>query len=469
MAEKERLSFEINRLTDFLCFPAGKMGRRQWSGTFLLVCYWIGPSADGRAVDPSYQGEDRDAVLSLPPRTEGQESSQDRVPIPTTWRSPTEEIRFEPSAGKLEFFQAGTAFTSRQHGELVLELSLGEGLRTLLELQYHIQEQASGPRETSDPTNCQDEIGTKGLKSGYHQAGVDTQEDRQSYSTAALGGKLLLRKSGCSRVVSTGDYPMDTENLPPDLAFGVDIFTTHIHERLRQCTQRMVEHLNYFRQAERTESEEDGLGQLTRFARQIFGFLGLGGLAAGMVALREVADLSQRTVVVEQVIQLQEERNQVRDRIAGQLIEDLKLIADHTRAQDRGLTLLKSALEALGYSQGACSDAERLEAILDNLRDRRMPLRLLSHRQLAGAYSDFTNTLAQLELMPLASAPRFLLQDHVRSRLVRRPLPPDQVRTAGTNVTLFRGKAAEKDACFRPTPIQLLPLTCDAFLQIPVP
>ena len=170
--------------------------------------------------------------------------------------------------------------------------------------------------------------------------------------------------------------------------------------------------------------------------------LGPGGLASGGGALREVATTAVHSAVAEHVVRLQRSQDQDKDRLAGQLIEDLKLLSREARAQDRSLVLVKSVLEATGYALGTCADTERMDSVLDNLQDHKVPLRLLNRKHLTTAYSNFTRKLAGLDLVPFSLNPRFLPQSQIQSLLVRHELGPKERRIAGQGVSLIKGNAA---------------------------
>ena len=177
------------------------------------------------------------------------------------------EVIFAPASGKLEFAQEGTLFNSRQHADLVFRVSLGPGLRTLFEIAHHIGIQAVGPRPVKCCGSPCSQHGDKGLKGPYHQANRDPQEDRQSYSGAALGGSL--KKPGCRTPVPPGTYPCNPRSITPDFTFTLDVFSTHVHQQLQRCAEQVVEHLNHFHRAQQGASAATRSPSLSREMRQL--------------------------------------------------------------------------------------------------------------------------------------------------------------------------------------------------------
>ena len=89
---------------------------------------------------------------------------------------------------------------------------------------------------------------------------------------------------------------------------------------------------------------------------------------------------------------------------------------------------MTSLLKVTSYTQEACAEAERIESVLDDLRNHKMPLRLLTRKQLSAAFSNFTQRLAELRLLPLSLSPKLLMWSRVQSSLKRQRLDTDRRR-----------------------------------------
>ena len=151
------------------------------------------------------------------------------------------EILFAPASGKLEFVQEGVVFNSRQHADLVFQISRGPELRTLLEITHHVRRHVSGLGSMK---------GGRGLEGPDHQANRVPQEGQQSYSGAAFGSPC--KETSCPTTGPSGAYSWDPRDSTPDSTSPMNAFSNQVHQRLQSCAEQVVKHLNKFHQTQQT-------------------------------------------------------------------------------------------------------------------------------------------------------------------------------------------------------------------------